>query len=420
MTLNQRTHLARQDEDFNETGVQIRDNDPSSPLEGQTWLNTSENVIKNFAGGVTRVLTEKGLGASLQIPVSGIVDCAIRRSYFREINANYTINNFTNFVDGLLLYLRIRNLNNNVVQRQTVTLPDPATTPAGSYWFVDNNGNAQFFVWTNLNGNSVAPVVPGRIAIPVVINGGLPSTDEIRIGKLVTDPGASPSDTTTINVNIPARHFLINSANDAQQFYVWYNVDLAGFDPLVVGRTGIQVFINSTDTQAQVAQKTRDALNAVAGSPFTATSSGRNVSVTRNANGPVTASSDVSVNTDVFDATFAVTTTQGNLAQTAANFATATAAALASNGFPTESVVGANATFNGASAGVVPIATNFNMPSPFNLAVNLLGAGAVTVTFPPEVLLEAGDEVINGGKQKVYTLLRSGANIFITSATYDN
>ncbi|OGT30409.1 MAG: hypothetical protein A3E87_01615 [Gammaproteobacteria bacterium RIFCSPHIGHO2_12_FULL_35_23] len=50
-------------------------------------------------------------------------------------------------------------------------------------------------------------------------------------------------------------------SNTTTDYYVWYTLDGAGADPAVAGRTGIKVAVLSTDSNAIVAQKTREALN---------------------------------------------------------------------------------------------------------------------------------------------------------------
>jgi uncharacterized phage protein gp47/JayE len=55
----------------------------------------------------------------------------------------------------------------------------------------------------------------------------------------------------------------INSAGDATEYYVWYDVDGGGGDPLILGKTGISVAINSLDTNIQVANATAAALDAL-------------------------------------------------------------------------------------------------------------------------------------------------------------
>jgi hypothetical protein len=51
-----RTHIAKQEEQVNEKGLQIRDADPTLPVENQLWINLSSssiNVAKN--GGIVKL-----------------------------------------------------------------------------------------------------------------------------------------------------------------------------------------------------------------------------------------------------------------------------------------------------------------------------------------------------------------------------
>jgi hypothetical protein len=57
-----------------------------------------------------------------------------------------------------------------------------------------------------------------------------------------------------------ANYFLLNSANDETQYYVWYKTGTAS-DPAISGKTGIVVSVNATDSNTVVAQKTTDAIN---------------------------------------------------------------------------------------------------------------------------------------------------------------
>lgn len=79
--------------------------------------------------------------------------------------------------------------------------------------------------------------------------------------------GVQEVTTVTVNTNIvvsanPGTYFLLNSANNEKEFYVWYKqLGSSTTDPAVTGRTGIQVDLPSGFTQAQVASYTRDKLN---------------------------------------------------------------------------------------------------------------------------------------------------------------
>jgi hypothetical protein len=142
------------------------------------------------------------------------------------------------------------------------------------------------------------------------------------------------------------------------------------------------------------------------------------LTVTRTSDGPLTASSDVSVDTG---GNFEITTIiMGNIAQSNIDFANAVETALSNSGYVVIHTINEVVTFDTAGAGFVDDAVNFDMPTPFDLEVITQGTGPIEISFPPEVLLEAGDEMIKGGKQKIYTLLKSGANIFISSSEYSN
>jgi hypothetical protein len=75
---------------------------------------------------------------------------------------------------------------------------------------------------------------------------------------------------TLVDTAAPASYFLIYSAENATEYYVWYQIG-ASIDPMVSGATGIEVYALSTDTAAQIAQKTQNAISVVI-NDFTATS----------------------------------------------------------------------------------------------------------------------------------------------------
>ena len=54
--MTKRVHIARQEETIQEKGLQIRNNDPATPVENQLWLNIATNSI-NVAksGGVIKL-----------------------------------------------------------------------------------------------------------------------------------------------------------------------------------------------------------------------------------------------------------------------------------------------------------------------------------------------------------------------------
>lgn len=61
--------------------------------------------------------------------------------------------------------------------------------------------------------------------------------------------------------SLNSTYFTFNSANDAFGYYVWYNINSAGVDPAVAGRTGIQVAGATGATAATLATATAAAIN---------------------------------------------------------------------------------------------------------------------------------------------------------------
>lgn len=74
------------------------------------------------------------------------------------------------------------------------------------------------------------------------------------------------------------KYFIINSAGNINLYYVWFNVNGGNSDPLVVGRTGLQIAILSGDTAAQVAAKVSAIVTGATG--LSSTNSGNIVTVT--------------------------------------------------------------------------------------------------------------------------------------------
>lgn len=88
-------------------------------------------------------------------------------------------------------------------------------------------------------------------------------------------------------------YFLINAGEDNPQFYVWYNVDGLGTDPDLAGKCGLEVLLNSNDSDAIVALATKQILNYT--KHFNIETNGDKVIlITTRKKGQTTNSSDVS------------------------------------------------------------------------------------------------------------------------------
>jgi hypothetical protein len=64
-------------------------------------------------------------------------------------------------------------------------------------------------------------------------------------------------------VTLNNKYFYINSATNTEEYYVWYNVNGAGINPTISGKTGVMVAISTGSTSQAVAQATKIALDAI-------------------------------------------------------------------------------------------------------------------------------------------------------------
>lgn len=85
-------------------------------------------------------------------------------------------------------------------------------------------------------------------------------------------------------------YFLLNAGNDVTEYYVWYKKGGVGSDPALSNKTGIEVDIGGTDTDAQVATATQLAIDAL--TDFSATVVTNTVTVTATSPGITTETTD--------------------------------------------------------------------------------------------------------------------------------
>lgn len=102
---------------------------------------------------------------------------------------------------------------------------------------------------------------------------------------VTTQPSAAITNVTCVadsSGSLNNTYFTFNSAGDAYKFYVWYNINSAGTDPAVAGRTGIEVDAATNATANTIAANTRTAIaaNATAASVFTVTGATSHVILT--------------------------------------------------------------------------------------------------------------------------------------------
>lgn len=61
--------------------------------------------------------------------------------------------------------------------------------------------------------------------------------------------------------NYTSKYFTLNSANDYDQYYVWYQVNNVGTDPALADKLAILVLLSSGDSATTIASKTANAIN---------------------------------------------------------------------------------------------------------------------------------------------------------------
>ncbi len=112
------------------------------------------------------------------------------------------------------------------------------------YWRFDGVTNIQLLVYATTDFQLFVLDADGR------------RTQVLGQGQ-TTQVVVSPSSAITTG-----HYFLIDSPNFGNQYYIWYNKAGGGADPLVPGRTGIEVDIGSSDTATTVATETAAAFAA--------------------------------------------------------------------------------------------------------------------------------------------------------------
>lgn len=114
---------------------------------------------------------------------------------------------------------------------------------------------------------------------------------------LVADSGGS----------LNSKFLLLNNTLNTNKYYVWFNINSAGVDPAVAGRTGISVAGATGASAATLGAAMVTAINSAASVDFTASGTST-VTLTNKASGPFTAAVDGSAATGF---TFAVTAGAG-------------------------------------------------------------------------------------------------------------
>lgn len=119
----------------------------------------------------------------------------------------------------------------------------------------------KWYTWFTINGAGADPAPVGYTAIKIDLNGNETANEVAQIVAEAHRGGEMTEITTVAAGSIPANAYFEAQAT-GNDFYVWYNIDGSGTDPLVSGKTAIEVSIASADTAATVAEATQIAINS--------------------------------------------------------------------------------------------------------------------------------------------------------------
>ena len=191
--------------------------------------------------------------------------------------------------------------NSNVVEEEVTLAPQLISTGASlaTNYNIQKLDGINKLVWA---GSGLEPLLetmrPGD-----VVTLGTDFNIANRGSFHIVDSGEKLKETTKLTMSTgptlnSGEYAFINSTDNAIQYYLWYNVDLAGGDPAPVGKTPIQVQVLSIDTAATVATKTASKINTSFSSNFVAIATGNTVTITNTTFGPANDAVNVNISGD--------------------------------------------------------------------------------------------------------------------------
>lgn len=98
--------------------------------------------------------------------------------------------------------------------------------------------------------------------------------------------------------SLNSKYWLLNSAIDETEYYVWYNVSGGGTDPSIAGKTGVEVVLQTNDSSVIVQMATKLALNSISDFIIKGTGSTLNIQNTEpgETTDPVDANAGITLN----------------------------------------------------------------------------------------------------------------------------
>lgn len=168
--------------------------------------------------------------------------------------------------------------NPNVIEEEVTLTPNLISLGQDSTTSLKVNAS-NHTAYVNWNGSGTQPTLENAQMGDVVTFGSDFSSANQGDFMVLRSGEALPQITTLL---MPAgsqfptsgvsKYFLINSAADTIQYYVWFNVNGSTTDPAPVGLTGLMISILNGDSATNVASKTQAVLNVSSGLSATASS----------------------------------------------------------------------------------------------------------------------------------------------------
>jgi hypothetical protein len=85
-----KTHLVSQEENVSESGIQLRNDEPSSPVDQQIWIRKDLKRLKAFVNGQVVVLAK---GDPFSALISGVnIDYAVSQSFYKTVSTSTQFN----------------------------------------------------------------------------------------------------------------------------------------------------------------------------------------------------------------------------------------------------------------------------------------------------------------------------------------
>lgn len=141
------------------------------------------------------------------------------------------------------------------------TITFNAVPSASQYIAWERPNSTSYVVWYKLDGTGTQPSVPGASAyLEVDLFTGVNTQDVADITANAIS-GFHCEEITTVAGSIIPQSSYINFASQSQSYYGWFNIGGAGIDPMIVGKIGVEIKIESSDTADQIASKTATSLN---------------------------------------------------------------------------------------------------------------------------------------------------------------